>query len=264
MITQRPLVHLVGAGPGDPDLLTVKAWRLLQRADVVVHDRLVGSGVLALVRPDALRIDVGKTPGRHRFEQREINALLVRLAAPGRTVVRLKGGDPFVFGRGGEEALHLLAHGVDVEVVPGITAAFGAAASLAVPLTHRGVATGVRFVTGHCREGWWLDLDWRSLADPRTTLVLYMGLQHIDEIATHLIGAGLDADTPVLAVERATLPEERSLRATLATVADAVRARAFRSPVLFVVGDVVELASTPPAERPAVVATGPLERVLHA
>ncbi len=263
-MTQRPLVYLVGAGPGDPDLLTVKAWKLLGRADVVVHDRLVGDGVLGLVRPDALLVDVGKKPGEHRFGQQEINALLVRLAAPGRTVVRLKGGDPFVFGRGGEEALHLLTHGIDVEVVPGITAAFGAAASLKVPLTHRGVATGVRFVTGHCRDGWWLDLDWHGLADPQTTLVLYMGLLHIEEITSHLIAAGLDPGTPVVAVERATLPDERSVRATLGTVADAVRARAFVSPVLFVVGEVVDVLAEVPAARPAEVPAGLLERVLHA
>lgn len=263
-MTQRPLVYLVGAGPGDPDLLTVKAWKLLGRADVVVHDRLVGDGVLGLVRPDALLVDVGKKPGEHRFGQQEINALLVRLAAPGRTVVRLKGGDPFVFGRGGEEALHLLSHGIDVEVVPGITAAFGAAASLKVPLTHRGVATGVRFVTGHCRDGWWLDLDWHGLADPQTTLVLYMGLLHIEEITAQLVAAGLDPGTPVVAVERATLPDERSVRATLGTVADAVRARAFVSPVLFVVGEVVDVLAEVPAARPAEVPAGLLERVLHA
>jgi uroporphyrin-III C-methyltransferase len=249
---ERPLVYLVGAGPGDPELLTLKAWRLLRRADVVVHDRLVSDGVLALIRPDACRIDVGKRAGAHRLGQQEINALLVGLAAPGRTVVRLKGGDPLIFGRGGEEALSLLAHGIDVEIVPGITAAFGAAAALKVPLTHRGVATGVRFVTGHCRDGWWLDLDWRGLADPQTTLVLYMGLAHIEPIAAQLVAAGLDTDTPVLAVERATLADERSVRATLGTIGAAVRAERFAPPVLFVIGAVVDvLAAVAPAEPPA-------------
>lgn len=253
-MSKRPLVYLVGAGPGDPELLTLKAWRLLRQADVVVHDRLVGEGVLALVRPDAQLIDVGKRAGAHRFEQQEINALLVRLATPGRTVVRLKGGDPLIFGRGGEEAFYLLAHGIDVEIVPGITAAFAAAAALKVPLTHRGVATGVRFVTGHCRDGWWLDLDWRGLADPQTTLVLYMGLSHIDAIAAQLMQAGLDAETPVLAVERATLADERSLRASLGTIGTAVRAERFAPPVLFIMGAVVDalaaVAALPSADVP--------------
>ncbi len=265
-MAEAPVVHLVGSGPGDPELLTVKAWRLLQRADVVVHDRLVGKEVLDLVPATALRIDVGKKPGEHRFDQNSINALLAELAAPGRLVIRLKGGDPFVFGRGGEEALYLLRRGIQVEVVPGITAAFGCAAANRVPLTHRGVATGVRFVTGHCREGWWLELDWKSLADPATTLVVYMGLTHIEQITSRLIEAGLDGATPAMAIENGTQENERSLRAPLGSLAEATRDAAFRSPVLFIIGPVVEVLHNPaplPLEIPDRHAAW-IERVLHA
>ncbi len=237
----RPLVHIVGAGPGDPELLTLKAYRLLQTAQVVVHDRLVGDGVLALIPAAAERIDVGKTPGGPRVDQAAINRLLVRLARSGRRVVRLKGGDPLLFGRGGEEALFLLQHGIEVEVVPGITAAFGCAADRLVPLTHRGLATGVRFITGHCRAGWWLDLDWRGLADPATTLVIYMGLAHIEEISRQLMAHGRDPATPALAVQNATLPGVREVRAPLGHLAAAVRAAGLEPPVLFIVGEVVEL-----------------------
>ncbi|BCX17496.1 MAG: uroporphyrinogen-III C-methyltransferase [Geminicoccaceae bacterium] len=250
---QPPTVHLVGAGPGDPELLTLKAARLLQLADVVVHDRLVGDGVLSLVQPRARRIDVGKAPGRHAMRQDEINELLRRLAAPDRVVVRLKGGDPFVFGRGGEEALHLLRHGIAVEVVPGITAAAGCAASALIPLTHRGLATGVRFVTGHCREAEPLELDWRGLADPDTTLVVYMGLAHIDRIVAQLVAAGLPPATPAAAIAEGTTPRERVVRAPLATIAEAVRAARLGSPTLFVIGRVVEALALPVevAVRPA-------------
>ncbi|MCB1882930.1 MAG: uroporphyrinogen-III C-methyltransferase [Geminicoccaceae bacterium] len=233
-------VHLVGAGPGDPDLLTVKALRLIERADVVVFDRLVGAGVLDLVPAGARRVPVGKTGGRPGVSQERINRLLVELAVPGRRVVRLKGGDPFVFGRGGEEALHLWRHGVAVEVVPGITAALGCAAAAMIPLTHRGVATGVRFVTGHCRAGWWLDLDWEGLADPGTTLVFYMGTAHLGEIAARLIAAGLSWATPAAAVAEGTTPRQRVVRAPLGELAATVGAATLDSPVLFVVGPVVE------------------------
>lgn len=242
---QPPTVHLVGAGPGDPELLTLKAARLLQLADVVVHDRLVGEGVLALINPRARRIDVGKAPGRHPLAQEEINRLLVACAAPDRVVVRLKGGDPFVFGRGGEEALHLLRHGIAVEVVPGVTAAAGCAASAMIPLTHRGLATGVRLVTGHCRDDEPLELDWRGLADPETTLVVYMGLAQIEAIAARLVAAGLAAATPVAAIAQGTTPRERVVRATLGTIAEAARAARLASPVLFVVGWVVDALAIP-------------------
>jgi uroporphyrin-III C-methyltransferase len=254
-------VHLVGAGPGDPDLLTVKAARLLRHADVVVHDRLVGEGVLALASPRARLVPVGKAAGAHSMRQESINRLLVELAQPGRLVVRLKGGDPFVFGRGGEEALHLLRHGVGVEVVPGVTAAGGAAASLMVPLTHRGYATGVRFVTGHCREGWWLDLNWRSLADPDTTLVVYMGLGHVEEITGRLIEAGLAAGTPALAVEATTTPRERAVWSSLSGLEAAVRAAGLAAPTLLVIGRVVAALHEEMAVEPA---GALIERVLHA
>ncbi len=265
-MAEAPVVHLVGSGPGDPELLTVRAWKLLQRADVVVHDRLIGRSILDLAPAAALKIDVGKKPGEHRFDQSSINALLAELAAPGRVVVRLKGGDPFVFGRGGEEALYLLRRGIGVEVVPGITAAFGCAAANRVPLTHRGVATGVRFVTGHCRDGWWLELDWNSLADPATTLVIYMGLTHIEHISGKLIRAGLDAATPTMAIENGTQETERNLRAPLGSLAEACREAGFRSPVLFIIGPVVEVLHNPapvpltPPDRHAAW----IERVLHA
>jgi uroporphyrin-III C-methyltransferase len=252
----EPRVFLVGAGPGDPDLLTVKAVRVLGSADVVVHDRLIGAGILELAPARARRVYVGKAAGCGGLSQEQINALLVELAEPGRRLVRLKGGDPFVFGRGGEEALHLLRHGVPFEVVPGVTAALGCAAAAMIPLTHRGIATSVRLVTGHCREGWWLDLDWRSLADPRTTLVFYMGLAHLAEITEQLIGAGLPRATPAAAVAQGTLPAQRLVRATLATFEPAVRTAGLASPVLFVIGPVVEVLAQ--RDAPA------LEAALHA
>lgn len=237
----KPLVHLVGAGPGDPDLMTVKAVKVLRRAEVVVYDRLVSQAVLDLVPVGAARIYVGKAHGHHAQSQDETNALLLTLACAGRRTVRLKGGDPFVFGRGAEEALYLARHGVACEVVPGISAASGCATAAKVPLTHRGLATGVRFVTGHCCDDQPLDLNWRSLADPQTTLVIYMGLHHIGEIACRLSEAGLAADTPAAAVERGTLPDQRVMIGTLASLPDRVLAAGFGAPVLFIVGRVVEV-----------------------
>ena len=239
-------VHLVGAGPGDPELLTVRARRLVETARTVVFDRLVTEEIMALVPPHALRLDVGKAPGRHRLAQPEINALLVDLARSGLEVVRLKGGDPFTFGRGGEEAEHLRRHGITVEVVPGVTSASGCAAAIGVPLTHRGAAHGVRYVTGHCQGDAEPDLDWAGLADPDTTLVVYMGLARITEIAARLTEAGLPATTPVAAVQSGTTPRQRHLTASLGTVADIVRALGGGGgPVLFIIGRVVALA--PPA-----------------
>lgn len=236
-------VHLVGAGPGDPDLLTVRARRLVETAEAVVFDRLVAEEILALVPEDALRLDVGKTPGRHRMTQPEINALLVELARGGLKVVRLKGGDPFTFGRGGEEAEHLRRHGVAVEVVPGVTSAAGCAAAIGVPLTHRGLAHGVRYVTGHCQGDGALGLDWEGLADPDTTLVVYMGFAQIGEIAARLVAAGLPAATPAAAVQSGTTPRQRHLVATLGTVAEtASEGLRDGGPVLFIIGRVVALA----------------------
>jgi uroporphyrin-III C-methyltransferase len=236
-------VRLVGAGPGDPELLTVRARRLLERAEAVVYDRLVSEEIMALVPEGALRLDVGKAPGRHRLGQPGINALLLDLARGGLEVVRLKGGDPFTFGRGGEEAEHLRRHGVVVEVVPGVTSASGCAAAVGVPLTHRGLAHGVRYVTGHCQGDEALELDWAGLADPDTTLVVYMGLAQIGEIAARLVAAGLPAATPVAAVQSGTTPRQRHLVASLGRIAEAVGALpGDGGPVLFIVGRVVALA----------------------
>jgi uroporphyrin-III C-methyltransferase len=187
------MVHLIGAGPGDPDLLTLKALRLIQTADVVVYDRLVSTEIMALIPAATRLIDVGKLPKCHRVPQEAINALLVDLAREGLTVARLKGGDPLIFGRGSEEAADLRAAGVAVAYVPGITAAQGMAASSGVPLTHRGLATGVRYVTGHRAKDAKLDLDWGSLASEATTLVVYMGVQNIAEIAFQLMRHGMPA-----------------------------------------------------------------------
>jgi uroporphyrin-III C-methyltransferase/precorrin-2 dehydrogenase/sirohydrochlorin ferrochelatase/uroporphyrin-III C-methyltransferase len=235
-------VYLVGAGPGDPELLTLKAVRALERADVVVYDRLVSADVLAMVPTGTMRIFVGKACARHAMPQDEINALLVRLARAGHRVVRLKGGDPFVFGRGSEEATHLARHGVAVEVVPGVTAASACCAALGIPLTHRGLASGVRFVTGHSRSGA-LDLDWDRLADPDTTLVIYMGLANLPLIARRLEAAGLAPDTPAAAIAGATLPEQAVCVAPLARLPEAVREAGLAAPVLVVIGRVVALAA---------------------
>ena len=235
-------VYLVGAGPGDPDLLTVKARRLLEAADVVVYDRLVSPEIVALIPPGTARIDVGKQPGNHPVPQEDINALLVALARRGRRVVRLKGGDPFVFGRGSEEAAALAAHGLRFEVVPGITSASACAAAIGVPLTHRGLATGVRYVTGHCRADTDMDLDWRGLADPETTLVVYMGKTQIGHIAERLLAQGLSPATPAAAVNNGTTARQRHVITTLADIAEAAEAAAFDGPVLFVIGRVVALA----------------------
>lgn len=237
-------VFLVGAGPGDPDLLTLKAWRLLGNADALVYDRLVSAAILDLVPPGATRIDVGKQLGNHPVPQEEINGTLIRLARGGHTVVRLKGGDPFMFGRGGEEALALMAAGIPFEVVPGITSAQGTAASLNVPLTHRGIASGVRYLTGHCRADAKLDFDWEGLADPETTLVIYMGLSNIREITAQLMAHGLDPATPALAVANATRPDQTQLVSTLGRLAAQALAADLGSPAIFIIGEVVRLAET--------------------
>jgi uroporphyrin-III C-methyltransferase len=236
-------VLLVGAGPGDPDLLTVKAMRAIAAADVVVYDRLVPADVLSLIPAGAARVDVGKQAGFHPIPQEEINALLIKLAREGRTVVRLKGGDPFIFGRGCEEAIALERVGIACEVIPGITAAQGCSASARVPLTHRGMATSVRYLTGHCRANRPLDLDWNSLADRDTTLVVYMGLANIEEISRKLIAHGLPSDTPALAVCQGTTPNERRVFTTLADLSAVAHAAGFNGPVLFIIGRVVAMAA---------------------
>ena len=234
-------IHLVGAGPGDPDLLTVKAWKLIRDAEVIVHDCLVSRAVLDGIPNHATLIDVGKMPGHHPFPQDKINEMLVDLARSGRRVVRLKGGDPFIFGRGGEEADYLARHGIACEIVPGITAASACASALGIPLTHRGLATGVRFITGHCQSEE-LDHDWQGLADPNTTLAVYMGLANIRKIADRLIGAGLPGSTLVAVICDGTLPHQTHLIASLATIGDLAAMLNRTGRALFVIGQVVNLA----------------------
>lgn len=235
-------VYLVGAGPGDPELLTVKAWHAIQKADVLVYDRLVGEEILDLAPAEAQRIFVGKESGCHPVPQQRINALLVGLAGPGRTVVRLKGGDPFIFGRGSEEAEELRTHGVPFEVIPGITAASGCLAEVGVPLTHRGMASSVRLVTGHRRADEPLDLNWKSLADPDTTLVLYMALANLPEISERLIEAGLSPDTPAAAIRGGTMPGQRLCTGTLADIPRRVSEAGLAPPALVVIGRVAAFA----------------------
>jgi uroporphyrin-III C-methyltransferase len=233
-------VHLVGAGPGDPDLLTLRAARLLAHADVVVYDHLVGPGVLDLARADAERIYVGKERSRHSMAQDDISHLLVRLAREGRNVVRLKGGDPFVFGRGGEELQVLAAEGIPFDVVPGITAACGVASYAGIPLTHRDYAQSCTFVTGHLKDGS-CNLDWAALARPRQTVVIYMGLSGLAEICARFVAHGLPADWPAAVVSNGTMAHQRVVCATLATLADAVARAGLQSPCLTIVGEVVRL-----------------------
>jgi uroporphyrin-III C-methyltransferase/precorrin-2 dehydrogenase/sirohydrochlorin ferrochelatase len=238
---EEGIVYLVGAGPGDAELLTLKALRLLQAADVIVHDRLVGPRVLEYARRDADHIDVGKAPGHHPFSQDQINALLLSHARAGRRVVRLKGGDPFIFGRGGEEREFLLRHGIRVEVVPGITAATGCAAAAGIPLTFRGEAQTLSIVTGHGERGD-PDFDWPALAaDDSRTICVYMGAAAAGRIACRLIAHGRDPATPVAVIVNGTLPEQRILTGHLRDLAMLTRA-AGSGPALLIIGEVVRRA----------------------
>lgn len=234
-------VFLVGAGPGDPDLLTLKAARLIASAEVVVYDHLVGKAVLELIPASARRVYAGKEAGNHALPQHEINQLLVDLASEGLRVVRLKGGDPFIFGRGGEEMQALQAAGLHCEVVPGITAAAGAGATTGIPLTHREHAQTLVFATGHLRDDT-VDLDWDALARPNQTVVIYMGLGALDIICRELVAHGLPADTPAAVVRNATLPDAERLSGTLASLPALAAAAELAPPALLVVGDVVGLA----------------------
>ncbi|HZZ88717.1 MAG TPA: uroporphyrinogen-III C-methyltransferase [Caulobacteraceae bacterium] len=232
-------VWLVGAGPGDPELLTLKALKALQRADVVVHDGLVSDAILDLAPAGSRRLSVAKRKSRHSYGQDEINRLLVAFAREGLVVVRLKGGDPFIFGRGGEELEACRAAGVACHVVPGVTAALAAGASAGAPLTHRGAAQAVTFVTGHAAAGE-PDLDWPSLARANQTVVIYMGVSTAPKIAAQLIGAGRAGSTPALIVEDASLPGERRILTTLAGLPAA--AAAVHGPALLIVGEAMALA----------------------
>jgi len=233
-------VWLVGAGPGDVELLTIKALRAILSADVVVFDRLVSSAVMALIPETVLQIDVGKSTRHHTLEQGEINQLLVDMASSGHKVVRLKGGDPFIFGRGGEEMQYCQQAGIICHVVPGITAAVGCAAASGIPLTHRDIAQSVRFVTGHGRQGE-PDIYWQGLVDAKQTLVFYMGLTHNAMLSQKLIHHGLAASTPVAIIERGTQPTQRVLTGTLSTLSMLAERHAIASPALLIIGDVVSL-----------------------
>ncbi len=238
----RGVVHLVGAGPGDPDLLTLRAARLLRDAEVIVYDYLVSAAVLDLANPRAERIYAGKQQGCHALSQEEINRLLVAHAQRGKRVLRLKGGDPFVFGRGGEEAEHLARHGIRFEVVPGVTSASGASAYAGIPLTHRDCARAVVFVTGHLKDGAG-EPDWPMLARPHQTVVIYMGVTRLAEICAQLLAHGLPAATPAAVIERATTPAQRVVEATVATLPARAEATRVKPPALIVVGEVVALRS---------------------
>jgi uroporphyrin-III C-methyltransferase len=233
-------VWLVGAGPGDPELLTLKALKALQRAEVVVHDGLVTDEILDLAPVGARRISVAKRKSRHSYSQDEINRMLVAFAREGLTVVRLKGGDPFIFGRGGEELEACREADVECHIVPGVTAALAAGASAGAPLTHRGAAQAVTFVTGHAANGAAPDLDWASLARPNHTVVIYMGLSQAAPIAARLMAAGRAGATPALIVENASRPDERRVVTTLAGLADA--AASLSGPALLIVGEAMALA----------------------
>ncbi|GMY22296.1 S-adenosyl-L-methionine-dependent uroporphyrinogen III methyltransferase, chloroplastic [Fagus crenata] len=236
-------VFLVGTGPGDPELLTLKAVKVIQSADLLLYDRLVSNDVLDLVGPDARLLYVGKTAGFHSRTQEEIHELLLSFAEAGATVVRLKGGDPLVFGRGGEEMDFLQQQGILVKVIPGITAASGIAAELGIPLTHRGVAQSVRFLTGHSRKGGTDPLFVaENAADPDSTLVVYMGLSTFPSLALKLMHHGLPPNTPAVAVERGTTPQQRTVFAELKDLADKITTVELVSPTLMIIGNVVALS----------------------
>ncbi|MBV8589811.1 MAG: uroporphyrinogen-III C-methyltransferase [Acetobacteraceae bacterium] len=247
-VSREGRASLVGAGPGDPDLLTLKAVRVLQEADVVLYDKLVNPAVISLARRDARRIDVGKRCGRAPLSQEAINRLILQFAQQGLHVVRLKGGDPFIFGRGGEELEALREAGVPVQVVPGITAACAAASQLQVPLTHRGVARSLHFITAHGKDLGLPPHDWRALVAGGGTLAVYMGVRTLPAVVSRLLEAGCGPATPAAAVENATMPEERRILGTVATIADRVSEAGIEGPTVVLIGDVLTCLAVPVQE----------------
>jgi uroporphyrin-III C-methyltransferase/precorrin-2 dehydrogenase/sirohydrochlorin ferrochelatase len=257
-------VYLVGAGPGDPELLTLRAVRLLERADVVVYDHLVSSAVLDFVSPTAERIYAGKRRNEHTMRQEQINSLLVKLAQEGKQVVRLKGGDPFIFGRGGEELQTLAAHGVAFEVVPGVTAASGVSSYAGIPLTHRDYAQSCLFVTGHLKDGT-ADLDWPNMVRPRQTVVIYMGLGGLPEICRQMMLHGAPANLPIAVVQDGSIATQRVVTGTLADMPERVAKAGLKSPCLTLIGEVVKLHDslawfTPVVQAAALPAVAPQKR----
>jgi len=241
-MNSKGFVSLVGAGPGDAELMTVKALRLIQQADVVVYDRLVSADILSLIPAGISRISVGKEVGKHCVPQEQINEIIVNLAKSGRKIVRLKGGDPYMFGRGGEEVLALKKHHINFEVVPGITAASGCSSYSGIPLTHRGMSRRVQFITGHFNDNEPLDLNWKSIADPQSTLVIYMGLSNLPLVVHSLIDAGLSASMPAAAVQNGTTHSQQRVITTLENLVDTIRQKQMQAPVMIIIGEVVSLA----------------------
>lgn len=259
--SESGIVHIIGAGPGDPELLTIRAHRLLQTCDVILYDRLVGDGILSLARRDADRIYVGKSKSNHSMPQEEIQSLMIKLAREGKTVVRLKGGDPFIFGRGGEELDALRAADIPAYVTPGITAATGCAAAAGMALTHRDHAQSVTFVTGHAQADTDPDLDWQALANLKNTLVVYMGVGKAGAIADALMRHGRDGKTPVVVIENGTRDNEIIARGSLETLTQVLRVNSIKGPAMLVIGEVANLADETLIQQSQILPTQLTERM---